>query len=103
MFHCKIDCYLCVFSNISLYVVVFFFSFSGLLLVPYGLMYSASTLRVAYCFNDNMYICEELNDDDDNINLHYLKEISTISAEITLSSLISLGAFLNLSQITDVT
>jgi len=33
-----------------------FFFFTGLLLVPYGLMYSARTVRIAHCFNASMYV-----------------------------------------------
>jgi len=53
----------------TLYVVVFFFfSFTGLLLVSYGLVSLARTVRIVHRFNVNMYImyttvCEELNDD----------------------------------------
>jgi len=51
MFHCPIDCCLCVFSNTS-YVVVF----SLLPSCCYGLMYSARTVRIAHCFNVNIYV-----------------------------------------------
>ena len=53
------------FSN-TLYVIVFF-SFTGLLLVPYGLIYSACTVCIAHCLSvSHVSHCEKLNDDDDD-------------------------------------
>ena len=72
---CKVDFYSCVFSN-TLYVVVFFiyfyffpFLFTGLLLEPYGLIYSARIVCIEHCLDVNnvcITVCEELNDDDDD-------------------------------------
>ena len=69
----KVDFYPFVFSN-TLYVVAFnlllFFSFlfTGLLLVPYGLIYSARIVCIEHCLDVNhacITLCEDLNDDDD--------------------------------------
>ena len=56
----------------------FFFLFTGLLLVPYGLIYSARIVCIEYCLDVNhvcISVCEELNDDDDNLS-HSLREVS---------------------------
>ena len=63
------------------YAVVFFSLFTGcLLLVPYGLMYSARTVRIAHFSTSHVCttVCEKLNDDDvDDMKLNLSERVST--------------------------
>ena len=73
-------------SNIRLVIAscvydfyLFFFLFTGLLLVPYGLIYSARIVCIEHCLDVNhvcISVCEELNDDVDDDFSHSLRDVS---------------------------